>query len=59
LASLALFDDNPEQINEFEKGMLAVTPEMIQQTAQEYLRPTNRTTLVLEAGAAEKEQDNG
>ena len=59
LASLALFDDNPAQINEFEKGMLAVTPEMIQKTAQEYLRPTNRTTLVLEAGAAEKEQDNG
>jgi len=59
LASLALFDDNPAQINEFEKGMLAVTPEMIQKTAQEYLRPTNRTTLVLEAGAADKEQDNG
>jgi len=59
LASLALFDDNPAQINEFEKGMMAVTPEMIQKTAQEYLRPTNRTTLVLEAGAAEKEQDNG
>jgi len=59
LASLALFDDNPAQINEFEKGMLAVTPEMIQKTAQEYLRPTNRTTLVLEAGTAEEEQDNG
>lgn len=59
LASLALFDDNPALINEFEKGMLAVTPELIQKTAQEYLRPTNRTTLVLEAGAAEKEQDNG
>ena len=59
LASLALFDDNPTLINEFEKGMRAVTPEMIQKTAQEYLRSTNRTTLVLEAGAAEKEQDNG
>lgn len=59
LASLALFDDNPAQINEFERGMMAVTPEMIQKTAIEYLRPENRTTLVLEAGAAEKEQDNG
>jgi hypothetical protein len=59
LASLALFDDNPSQINEFERGMMAVTPELIQKTATEYLRPTNRTTLVLEAGAAEKEQDNG
>jgi len=59
LASLALFDDNPSLINDFEKGIMAVTPELIQQTAREYLRPTNRTTLVLEAGAAQKEQDNG
>ena len=59
LASLALFDDRPELINEFEKGIRAVTPELIQQTAMEYLRPTNRTTLVLEAGAAGEEQDNG
>jgi hypothetical protein len=28
-----------------------VTPEQILQTAQEYLRPTNRTVLTLEAGA--------
>jgi zinc protease len=59
LASLALFDDNPARINEFERGMIAVTPELIQATAIEYLRSTNRTTLVLEAGGAEKEQDNG
>lgn len=58
LASLALFDDKPDLINEFEKGIMAVTPELIQQTAQEYLRPANRTTLVLEAGAAEEVQDN-
>jgi zinc protease len=66
LASLALFDNNPGLINDFEKGMQAVTPELIQQTAQEYLRKTNRTTLELVAGAAaaqptaaEGEQDNG
>jgi predicted Zn-dependent peptidase len=59
LASLALFDDNPSMINDFEKGIMAVTPELIQKTAREYLRPTNRTTLVLEAGAAGKEQNNG
>jgi len=59
LASLALFDDKPALVNEFEKGIMAVTPELIQRTAQEYLRPSNRTTLVLEAGASEKEQDNG
>jgi len=67
LASLALFDDNPGLINEFEKGMQAVTPELIQQTAVEYLRSSNRTTLELVAGAAsasnnettDGEQDNG
>jgi predicted Zn-dependent peptidase len=59
LASLALFDDKPALINEFEKGIMAVTPELIQKTAREYLRPTNRTTLVLEAGASEQEQNNG
>jgi len=59
MASLALFDDNPALINEFEKGMMAVTPDLIQKTAQEYLRSANRTTLVLEAGAANEEQDNG
>ncbi|MDZ4730348.1 MAG: pitrilysin family protein [Xanthomonadales bacterium] len=67
LASLALFDDDPGLLNEFEKGMQAVTPELIQQTAQEYLRSSNRTTLALVAGAAESaaeaqgsaEQNNG
>jgi predicted Zn-dependent peptidase len=59
LASLALFDDNPGLINEFEKGMQAVTAELIQKTAQEYLRSSNRTTLSLIAGAATEEQDNG
>ena len=67
LASLALFDNNPGLINEFEKGMQMVTPELIQRTAQEYLRSSNRTTLELVAGAAtaaqttaaQGEQDNG
>ena len=57
LASLALFDDDPTQINRFEAGIMAVTPEMILETAQEYLRPTNRTILVLEAGAAQEAQE--
>jgi len=34
--------------------MMQVTPEIIQKTAQEYLRSTNRTILVLEAGAAQE-----
>jgi predicted Zn-dependent peptidase len=52
LASLALFDDNPASINDFEAKIMQVTPEAIQKTAQEYLRSSNRTILVLEAGAA-------
>ena len=52
LASLALYDDDPERINRFEAEMTNVTPEMIQKTAQEYLRSSNRTILVLEAGAS-------
>jgi zinc protease len=53
LASLALFDDNPASINDFENGMMQVTPELIQKAAQEYLRQGNRTIFVLEAGAGE------
>ena len=53
LASLALFDDNPALINEFEGGIMSVTPEQILATAREYLRSSNRTILVLEPGAAE------
>jgi predicted Zn-dependent peptidase len=59
LASLALFDDKPRLINEFETQILKVTPEQILQTAKEYLRPTNRTVLVLEAGAATAGEEGG
>jgi predicted Zn-dependent peptidase len=52
LASLALFDDDPARINRLEDEFKAVTPELIQKTAREYLRPTNRTVLVLEPKAA-------
>ena len=52
LASFALFDDDPSRINRIEAQFEAVTPELIQQTAQEYLRPTNRTILTVEPGAA-------
>jgi zinc protease len=57
LASLALFDDNPALINELETSMLSVTPEEIMATAREYLRSSNRTILVLEAGAGEPTED--
>ncbi len=47
LASFALFDDDPARINRIESDFNAVTPELIQKTAQEYLRPTNRTILTI------------
>ena len=55
MASFALFDDNPGLINSLEDNLRKVTPELVMKTAQEYLRPTNRTVLVVEAGAAAKQ----
>jgi len=54
MACFSLFDDNPELINNIEANLRAVTPELIQETAQEYLRPGNRTVLLVEAGAPAK-----
>jgi len=51
LASFAMFDDDPARINGIEEEFAAVTPELIQRTVQEYLRPTNRTILLVEPGA--------
>ena len=48
LASFALFDDDPGRINHLEEQFAKVTPELIQKTAQEYLRSTNRTILAIE-----------
>jgi predicted Zn-dependent peptidase len=53
LANFALFDDNPSRINTLEAEFRKVTPEVIQRTAREYLRPTNRTVLVVEPGAVQ------
>jgi predicted Zn-dependent peptidase len=47
LASFALFDDDPSRINTLEAGFKQVTPEILLKTAQEYLRPTNRTVLFI------------
>ncbi len=47
LASFALFYDDQNRINNIEASFAAVTPELIRQTAQEYLRPTNRTLLTV------------
>jgi len=48
LASFALFDDDPSRINTLEAEFRKVTPAIMQRTAQEYLRPTNRTVLTIE-----------
>jgi predicted Zn-dependent peptidase len=47
LSSFALFDDDPNRINTVEEKFAGVTPELIRRTAQEYLRPTNRTVLMV------------
>jgi zinc protease len=52
LASFALFDDDPAKINRIEDAFRKVTPELLQRTAQEWLRPTNRTILTVEAAAS-------
>jgi zinc protease len=49
LACFALFDNDPARINTLEASFRAVTPAIILETAQEYLRPTNRTVLTVVA----------
>jgi zinc protease len=50
LASFALFDDDPSRINQLEDGFAKVTPAIVQKTAEEYLRPGNRTVYVITPG---------
>jgi zinc protease len=47
LAAYALFDDDPAKVNSLEEEFRKVTPELIQKTAREYLRSTNRTILTI------------
>lgn len=55
LATFALFDDDPGRINHIEEEFARVTPDLVLKTAQEYLRPTNRTVLFLEPAQAAAE----
>src|SRR5260221_10182489 len=59
LASFALFDDNPGRINSLASEFEKMTPELMQKTAQEYLRPENRTVLVLETKPAQAGKPTG
>ncbi|MCW3117379.1 MAG: peptidase [Chitinophagaceae bacterium] len=54
LASFALFDDNPSKINDLENEFKKVTPELIKKTAKEYLRPGNRTILIIDPKAVKQ-----
>ena len=51
LASFALFFDDPKRINDIGRRFDAVTPELVQATAREFLRSGNRTILIGTPGA--------
>jgi predicted Zn-dependent peptidase len=51
LACFALFDDDPSRINNLEEEFRKVTPDVIRRTVKEYLRPTNRTIIVIDPKA--------
>jgi zinc protease len=59
LASFALFDDDPSKINHIEEEFEKVTPELIQKTTREYLRPTNRTILSITPKQKSSGEDGG
>jgi zinc protease len=59
LGSFALFDDDPSRINNLETEFRKVTPEIIQRTAREYLRPTNRTVLAIVPAPAPAKAETG
>jgi predicted Zn-dependent peptidase len=47
LGQLALFGDHPSRINRIEDEFQSVTAERVRAVALEYLRPGNRTVLIL------------
>ena len=53
LAAFELFEGDAAQVNTIERRFAAVTPELVADTAREYLRASNRTILTVEPGAAE------
>ncbi len=54
LACFALFDDDPDRINKLEDEFKKVTPDLIKKTAQEYLRNTNRTIIIVDPKATKQ-----
>ena len=51
LAVGAMWEDDPQWVNRLEAGFNKVTPQIIQATAREYLRPTNRSILLVQPAA--------
>jgi len=51
MACFALFDDDPARLDSLEAEFRKVTPGAIQGAVREYLRPTNRTVLLIQPGA--------
>ena len=59
LACYALFDDAPSRIDSLESEFRKVTPQLVESTAREYLRRTNRTVLLIDPGTASPDDANG
>jgi predicted Zn-dependent peptidase len=51
LAVGAMWEDDPKWVNRLEAGFSKVTPQLIQATAREYLRPSNRSILLVQPAA--------
>jgi zinc protease len=57
MACYALFDDDPSRIDSLESEFRKVTPQLVESTAREYLRKTNRTVLLIDPGASAPEEE--
>ena len=53
LAAFELFEGDAAQVNTIEARFAAVTPDLIMETAREYLRTSNRTILTVEPGVSD------
>lgn len=50
MAQFALFDDAPQRLATFDAELQKITAAAVQRAAREYLRPSNRTIIVLQPG---------
>ena len=45
---ISMWENDPQWVNRLESGFDKVTPALILATAKEYLRPTNRSVLLIQ-----------